>query len=174
MTWIVDATPLIVLAKSDHLAVLTDHGEPAVVPTRVYEEVVETGLAEGYPDARRIERAVDAEELRVEDAPESDLYEDLASSRALSEADAAVLVLAAARDGVAVMDERAGRSTADAEGIETRGTAYVVLSGVKRGAYSTEEAKEVIDDLVDSGWYCSTDLYARILRKIEALDADID
>lgn len=170
MTWIVDATPLIVLAKADHLDVLTAREATAVVPTRVYEEVVETGLSEGYPDARRVARAVENDRFAVADAPESALFEDLASSPALSEADAAVLALAADREGVAVMDERAGRAAADAEGIETRGTAYAVLSGVERGDRSPAEARAIVDDLVDAGWHCSTDLYAEIVRKLEAMD----
>ena len=35
-------------------------------------------------------------------------------------------------------DEAAGRSAAAVEGVETRGTAYVVLSAVKRGELSPE------------------------------------
>ncbi len=169
MTRVVDATPLIVLAKADHLDVLAGGDDTPVVPTRVYQEVVETGLSEGYPDARRIDRRVDDGGFQVEDAPESTLFSDLSSSPALSDADAAVLALAAERDGVAVMDERAGRAAADAEGIEARGTAYVVLSALERGDVSAGEARAVIDDVVDAGWHCSTDLYARILRKVEEL-----
>ncbi|WP_226011240.1 DUF3368 domain-containing protein [Halomicrobium salinisoli] len=174
MTLIVDATPLIVLAKSDHLDVLTGRDETPVVPALVYDEVVETGLSAGYPDARRIERAIENGHFAVEDAPESALFEELASSPALSEADAAVLALAADRDGVAVMDEQAGRAAADAEGIETRGTAYVVLSSVERGEQTPAEARSIIDDIVEAGWHCSTDLYAQIVRKLEEMDEVAD
>lgn len=170
MTLIVDATPLIALAKADHLDVLTGRDETPVVPARVYDEVVETGLSAGYPDARRIERAIENGHFAVEDAPESALFEDLASSPALSEADAAVLTLAADRDGVAVMDEQAGRAIADAEGIERRGTAYVVLQRAKRGAISVDRARTVIDDIVDVGWHCSIDLYSEIQRKLDEIE----
>ena len=36
-----------------------------VIPERVYEEVVETGLKQGYPDARRIERSIDADRFDI-------------------------------------------------------------------------------------------------------------
>lgn len=168
MTWIFDATPLIVLAKADHLAVLDYLDGSCLMPTRVYEEVVETGLSEGYPDARRIQRAVDDGQFTVEPAPESTPYGEIASSPSLSRADAAVLALAADRDGIAVMDERAGRAVADAEEIRARGTAFVVLHCAKHEGLSAEMARTVIDDIVDAGWHCSTDLYAKILRKLEA------
>ncbi|WP_225335646.1 DUF3368 domain-containing protein [Halomicrobium urmianum] len=174
MTLVVDATPLIVLAKADHLDVLTGRDGTAVVPTRVYDEVAETGLAAGYPDARRIERTIENGHFAVEDAPDSPLFEELASSPALSEADAAVLALAADRDGTAVMDEQAGRAAADAEGIETRGTAYVVLSSVERGEQTPAEARTMIDDVVDAGWHCTTDLYAKVVRKLEEMDETAD
>lgn len=169
MTWVFDATPLIVFAKADRLDVVDVLDDERVIPTAVYEEVVETGVAEGYPDARRVKRAVEADTFSVVDAPDSTLYEELAASHPLSAADAAVLALARGRDGIAVMDERAGRGVADAEGIETRGTAYVVLTGVKRGELSPSTARTVLDEVVDAGWHCSTDLYARILRKLDEL-----
>jgi predicted nucleic acid-binding protein len=63
--WLFDATPLIYLAKVDRLA-LVQHLEPScVLPERVYDEVVETGLKHGYPDARRIERSVDADRFDI-------------------------------------------------------------------------------------------------------------
>jgi len=88
----------------------------------------------------------------------------------LSDADVAVLACADARDGVAVMDEAAGRSAADIEGIETRGTAFLILSAVKRGEVSPETGRETIDAMVDTGWYVAPDLYTRIVRKLESFE----
>ncbi|WP_206662612.1 hypothetical protein [Halorubrum sp. BOL3-1] len=64
----------------------------------------------------------------------------------LGDADVAVLVCADARDAVAVMDEAVGRSAAEVERIETRGTAYVVLAAVKRGDPSPRDSRETIMD----------------------------
>jgi len=170
--YVFDATPLISLASADRLALVTSLDGPRYMPESVYDEVVTAGLDGGHADARRIERAVENEVLAVEPDPDPDvsLVERLSRVDALSGADVAVLALAGERGGTAIMDEAYGRSVSDAEGIATRGTAYVVLHAQRRGAIGPEESRAAIDDLLDAGWYCAPDLYARILEKIEEID----
>ena len=67
------------------------------------------------------------------------------------------------------MDEGHGRDIADVEGIETRGTVYLLLSLAKRGDIPAEEARETVEAILDAGWHCSPNLYAKILRKLEEL-----
>ncbi|WEL22049.1 DUF3368 domain-containing protein [Halorhabdus sp. BNX81] len=164
-----DATPLIYLATVDRLGMLTAFEDDRLVPERVYDEVVTVGLEAGHADARRVERAVEDDVLTVATVERTDSFERLAANDSLSEADAAVLALAAARDGTGVMDGQYGRDVAAAEGIETRGTAYLVLRSLKRDAITAEEARETIDAMVDAGWYGAPDLYAKLLRRIEDL-----
>lgn len=165
--WVFDATPLIYLAKVDRLTLLEHYEEPSVIPQRVYEEVVETGLDAGYPDARRIERAVDADQFTVVTVDTTPLLTRLQTNEHLSDADVAVLAWADEHDGIAVMDERYGRDVAAAEGITTRGTAYLILNLAKDGAISVGDARTVIDAMVDEGWYCAPDVYAKITRKLD-------
>lgn len=168
--FVFDATPLITLAKSDHLDIVTSLDEMCLVPERVHAEVVEDGLAAGYPDARRVRRAIDDGDLTVRACEESPLFDEADEIPNLSEADVAVLALAAELDATAVMDETAGRAVAETENIRTRGTAYLVLRLVRDGAVTADDGRELIDDLLDAGWYCSPDLYAKLLRKLETLD----
>lgn len=169
--YVFDASPLVVLATAERLSVLEHVREPALTE-RVYEEVVEAGLAHGYADARRIERAVEDGLLTVQAVEEDDRFERLADAEGLSAADASVLALAADVEATAVVDEAVGRDIADVEGIDARGTAYLVLSLVRDGALTSDEARQVVDDLVEAGWYCSTDLYRRVQRKIDDLERD--
>lgn len=172
MSWVLDATPLIYLAKAERLAVVETLEGARTVPRPVYRETVTEGIEAGYADARRIERAVEDGILEVVevDLDESAFASRLARHSGLSDADIAVLACADARDAVAVMDEAAGRSAANVEGVETRGTAYVVLSAVKDGALSAEAGRETIDAMIERGWYVAPDLYAAIVRKLESLD----
>ena len=62
------------------------------------------------------------------------------------------------------MDETYGRDVAPTEGIETRGTAYLVLSFAKRGAIKPEQGRDVIDAMLDVGGYCAPDTYSEIAR----------
>ncbi|MFC7138509.1 DUF3368 domain-containing protein [Halosimplex aquaticum] len=167
--WVFDATPLIYLAKVDALDLADQHEERCLVPAPVYEEVVEAGVEAGYPDARRIEAAIDADTFDVVSVDETPLRSRLEGNPNLSDADSAVLACAARRGGIAVMDETAGRTAASVEEIPTRGTVYLVLSLVRHGVITADEARDVIDAMVEEGWYCSTDMYAKICSKLDSL-----
>ena len=167
--YVFDATPLIYLATVDRLGVVDALPGECWIPASVYEEVVTTGIEAGHADARRIEQAVDADRFEVEPVQETGLHERLGRNDSLSGADIAVLALAAAHDGTAVMDEQYGRSVAETEGIETRGTAFVVLNALAEEDLTAPAARETVDEMVDAGWYCSPDLYRQILAKIDEL-----
>ncbi|MFB6100024.1 MAG: DUF3368 domain-containing protein [Candidatus Nanohalobium sp.] len=156
-----DATPLIYLAKARKLEEVEELEGEKLVPEEVYREVVEEGR--GEPDAERIEKAVEEGIFEVVSA------EIEGDSDFLSDADLQVLKVAEERDAIAVMDEENGRNVADIRGIETRGTAFIVLRMQKRKVISEEEAKETVDSMIDEGWYCSTDLYKEIMKKVEEL-----
>lgn len=168
MTLVFDATPLIYLGKAGRLDVL-ERPQQLFVPERVYEEVVSEGIEQGYADARRIAEWASESPLERRRVEATERFDRLVSETRLSAADVAALLLADELDGIAVMDERYGRDIADAEGIDTRGTAYLVLAQVKDGDLSAEAARETIDAMVDAGWHCSTDLYAKMLRKLDSL-----
>ena len=167
--WVFDATPLIYLARVDRLALVQQLDVSCVIPERVYEEVVETEFEQGYPDARRIERGVDADGFVIESVETTPLLSRLRENNDLSDADVAVLAFADAHDGVAVMDETYGRDVAAAEGITTRGTAYLVLKLASEGTIGIDEARSVIDAMVDEGWYCAPDVYAKIVQELDSM-----
>lgn len=167
--YVFDATPLIYLTTVERLTLVVEELDECCMPDTVYEEVVTRGIEEGHPDARRIERAVEDEIMKDIPIDETPMLERLRRNEKLSDADAAVLALAADREGVAVMDERYGRTVANVEGIETRGTAYLVLRLLRNDVISANEARDTIDEMIDAGWYCAPDLYAKIVQRIEEL-----
>ena len=166
-----DATPLIYLAKAERLELLSHFDRPRVIPERVYEEVVDTGIEEGYPDARRIERCVEDDVFEVVEISESPLFERLRDNDNLSDADVSVLAYADSHDGVAVMDETYGRDVAATEGVETRGSAFVVLLLVRDGVIDAEAGRETVDAMLEAGWFCAPDVYAKIVRKLDSLES---
>ncbi|WP_458189468.1 DUF3368 domain-containing protein [Haladaptatus sp. NG-WS-4] len=166
--WVFDATPLIYLGKADALTHLSALEAPRFIPEAVYDEVVTAGLDHDYPDARRIERQVDAGTFEVVPVDETPISNRLRQNPNLSEADIDVLVLAAERDAIAVMDEQYGRDVAATEEIQTRGTAYLLLSLVKQDAITVDEARGTIETMLDFGWYCAPNLYAQIIAKLDS------
>lgn len=168
--WVFDATPLIYLAKIDRLGLVDHLDEPCVIPERVSEEVVDVGIEQGYPDARRIERGAEGGRFEAVSVGSTPLRTRLRANDSLSDADVDVLACADAHDGVVVMDETYGRDVAATEGITTRGTAYIALRLANQGTIDVEEARDVVDAMVDAGWYCAPDVYARIVQTLESLE----
>ncbi len=168
--WVFDATPLIYLAKVNQLQLVSNLEEQCYIPQQVHSEVVTTGLEAGYTDARRIEQCIDSGLLEVVSVDDSQLVGQLQQNPNLSDADVAVLGCAASRDAIAVMDEAYGRTAAEIEDIETRGTAYIVLLCAKQGDISVSKAREIIDSMIEAGWYCAPDLYTKLVRKLEAFE----
>lgn len=167
--YVFDATPLIYLAAAERLQLVDELPVPCVVPEPVHEEVVTKGIERGHADARRVERAVDAGVLEIRSVAVTDTFDRLRRNENLSEADAAVLAFADEHGATAVMDDQYGRNVADAEAIETRGTAYLLLRLLAADVIDGDEAQETIDAMLDEGWYCAPDLYAKITRKIDEL-----
>ncbi|WP_128223528.1 DUF3368 domain-containing protein [Halobacteriaceae archaeon SHR40] len=170
MSWVFDATPLIYLAKVERLGLIETLDGVCLVPEAVYQQVVTKGIEAGYTGARRIERRVEDGTLEAVEVEELPVADRLGRNPGLSRADVAVPACAHSRDGIAVTDEAVGRSAADVEGIETRGTAFVVLSAVSGGVITPEEGRTVIDSMIEQGWYVAPNLYTKILQKLEAIE----
>lgn len=165
--YVFDATPLIYLATVERLTLVDELPAQSVVPDRVYQEVVTAGVEAGHADARRVDRTVEAQILTRQSVDDTETFERLRTNQSLSDADAAVLAIAASADATAVMDEQYGRDVADSEGIETRGTAYLVLQLLQTGVLTADEAQATIDAMLDAGWYCAPNLYARVRQRID-------
>lgn len=170
MSWVFDATPLIYLSKVERLELLETLDGSCLVPEEVYREVVTEGVEAGYTDARRIEKQVEGDTLEVVKVGDSPVADRLERNPGLSRADVTVLACAHLRDGIAVMDEAVGRSAAAVEDIETRGTAFVVLSAVSSGTIAPDEGRAIIDAMIEKGWYVAPDLYTKILQKLESIE----
>lgn len=167
--YVFDATPLIYLAKVGAPEPTVRATGECYIPELVYGEVVETGIGEGHADARRVQRATEEDLFNRESVSDERTFSRLSENPKLSEADAAVLTMTKELNGIAVMDERYGRAVANAEGIPTRGTAFLVLNAIREETMTREEARATIDAMVDAGWYVSPSMYTKIVEKIDEL-----
>ena len=59
------------------------------------------------------------------------------------------------------------RMVAEVEDIKCGGTIYLIFSLLEGDVITKREAREIVDGIIENGWFCSTYLYARILRKLE-------
>ncbi|MFO8132771.1 MAG: DUF3368 domain-containing protein, partial [Thermoplasmatota archaeon] len=161
-----DATPLIYLAKAAELERLDALETEKVIPEAVYAEVVTTGKEKEVADAFVVEKCVETGVFSVEAARRGDVFAMLRGNRRLSEADVAVLAMAKQRGGTAILDDDYARSIAAVEGIDNRGTIFLIVRLLRRGTMTPGEAKKTVDTMIDCGWYCSIDLYKEIVNTI--------
>ncbi len=78
-----------------------------------------------------------------------------------------MLALALKLGGIAILDDEEVRRMAEIEGIEHHGTIYLLLRMMKTGLLTTEETLNGLDEMLHTGWRCSTELYAKILKSIK-------
>lgn len=169
MTYVLGTGPLTSLARVGRLDALALLSTEVLVPERVYRPFAEHTF-QGSPPARRVEHAGDEGVFRVFALPKGTGAEGrLRENPRLTHADAATLALADYADGVAIADATYTRKLARVEGIETRGTAALLLEPVVEGAYPAPEALALIESLMAAGWNPAPADYASIVEAINDL-----
>ncbi len=162
-----DATALIYLAKVGKLQLIENISAKKIIPRSVFEEVVVKGKEAGKTDALMVERLIEQGIFQVSEVEETAVYRVLAKNKKLSTADVEVLALAKDEDGVAIVDEDYARWVAEVEDINCGGTIYLIFLLLKGCVITKREAREIVDGIIEKGWFCSTELYAGILRRLE-------
>lgn len=155
--WVVNASPLILLGKIGHVALLSELSEELIVPAVVAREVGakpggEPVLAElnSLPNARIEAEIAISSELAVWN---------------LGRGESQVLALAGATPGSrAVLDDLEARRCAQSLGLPLIGTLGVILRAKSKGIITA--ARPVIDHLRRVGLYASDQLIERALAHL--------
>jgi len=167
--FVLNATPVIYLAKTDRIQLLKELEICCVLPNAVYEEVVKKGKEQGEADALKVDNCVENDVLIMKEAPKTPLSKKLDKTDWLDKGEHAVLVIAEESDAKAILDDKYGRQIAEAEDINYGGTIHILIQLVKEDVLKPSDMKETVDDMIKLGWYCSTELYAEIIKKIDEL-----
>lgn len=162
-----DATPLIFLARVGFLAESLKLFSASLIAETVKEEVIDTGRTVGAPETAELESLIAKDRLAVERVPRTPLGSRLEANPRLSLGDRDSLVLASERSARLMADDAAVRSVASQLGVRLGGTLFVLDGLTDRGTLSPTEAVEVLDRLVDAGWYCSARLYRLARANLE-------
>lgn len=166
MVLVLNSTPLIYLGKTKSLDFLKALDEDKVTSQRVHEEVVEVGKKLGAEDAFLVERLSEEETVSIEQIENEGLLKSLFEIPGIHEADAEVLALTEQLGGTLIIDDEKARAVADLKVIRHHGTAYILLKLENSGHISKERARNTLDEMIKSGWRCSTEIYAEILRAL--------
>lgn len=146
---LVNAGPLIALAKLNRLHLLIDLLKTFHVPRSVYREVVVEGLARGLPDAATIRRFLAHHKLPIIDVatpvikayrPPVELDAGEHELLALARTFPAVLVL---------MDDEVARAEARRLGLEVRGTLGILVEAFRTELLSLDEVELLLLEIAE-------------------------
>jgi predicted nucleic acid-binding protein len=154
---IINASPLIFLSRSHHLALLKSFADEVWVPKPVAKEI----LYRGQEDitAQAIKNTPWLVTQPIEGIPMSILEWRLGAG------ESAVLALGLTHPNTEVIiDDLAGRKCADSLDIPVRGTLGLVLVAKKRGVIPA--ARPVMEDMMRAGLYLSKRILDRALEKV--------
>jgi uncharacterized protein len=157
MIVISDSSVLINLAWINQLELLPRLYGSVVVPTAVWQEVVEKGA--GKPGAAAVRAA---NWLQVREPQNKPLVHALRQDLDIGEAEA--IALSIEQDAaLLLMDERIGRAAAQHFGLDVIGVVGILL--IAKQQEMLPEIKSSLDDLRQlAGFYIAEPLYRRVLR----------
>jgi len=154
---VVNASPLIFLARGGHLDLLKIFGGTVSVPQTVADEIGRRGAAD--PAARALAETLWLDVVANESVPQQVV------AWTLGPGESSVLAVALARRGSrALIDDLAGRRCAAALGVPVAGTLGIVLRARRAGLIPA--ARPVLEDLVAGGMYLSRDVLDRGLALV--------
>ena len=152
-----NTSPISNLAKVGHLNLLQQLYETVLIPSAVYEELLDEGAGE------IVIRAVKAAMwLKIQPLQNPTVAIELIKLINLGEAEAIALALEVNATRL-LIDERLGRKVAIEQGLRITGVLGVLLSAKKQGLIPV--VKPVMNDLIaQANFRVSSQLYAEVLR----------
>lgn len=155
---IINASPLIFLSRSGHLALLRAFADDVWVPETVAEEILRRG-----PDDQTARAIQQTPWLSIKPVPA--IPQTIAEWR-LGKGESGVLALATEHAGSEVIiDDLAGRKCAASLGIPVRGTLGIVLVAKRRGVIPL--ARPVLEEMMRAGLYLSKKVLNKALQKVD-------
>ncbi len=175
MALVLNATPLIYLARCGGLKILKGLNTTIYVPTAVYDEVVVEGRRRGKPGGELVDQYVREGVITVRSPRGRMTVSSLTArppqelERPLDKGVEEVLALARELNCTAIIDEQVGRNLARLHGIAVHGTVYLLMLAYKTGAITKDEILAMFKRMVGEGWRISVEDYAAIMEELEKL-----
>ena len=152
---ICDSSPLIFLAKIDAFELLKKLFSKVVIPSEVKEEV----LIEGKTGFTIIHDSIREGWIKLEN-PKKII--DLG----LGKGESAAISLAKEKKDSLIIDDAVGIKAANFLNIETIRTTTVILSAVKKKILSKKEGADLLENLLEEGYYIAPKYYVRLLEEL--------
>ena len=151
-----DSSPIISCARANKFGLLRDIYSSIVIPPAVYEEIVIRG--HGKPGYDVVKNALDVWLAILK--PVDVAFVDTLKKR-FGDGESEAIILAKELNLRLLIDEGKAISEAKKYGIKIRSTLTMLLEAKNRGLIHS--VRKELNDLIDSGFRCSDDLYNEIL-----------
>lgn len=150
MTIIIDASSLILLAKTGLLEKLLDKNK-LIIPEKVYIEVMK-GKEKAMLDAFLVEKLVNENKIDIQKVDKK-VYENILKLFGLWAGEAEVLALALKDKLPIITDDKKCLNAAKAANIQHITTLDIVISLFQKKYIDKEKAKKSMEILEEYGWY---------------------
>jgi predicted nucleic acid-binding protein len=155
--WVVNASPIILLAKINLVDLLKQLGPPVVIPGAAVAEIQRRGPTDGAVLA-----LIQSPWLLTVDPP---TVAPVVAAYKLGAGESAVLTHALANTGSGViLDDQAARNCATALGIPHQGTLGLVINAKQQGIVVA--ARPLVERLRQEGMYLSDQLMNQVLAQV--------
>lgn len=158
-----NSSPIIILGKQGRLNFLKECFKKVIIPESVYYEIMHE---ENSPEAAALKKAISDKWLTVEKITINIFLETKSIGRGEKEAISLVLK----HKAPLLIDDDNSKAYASMMGLESHGTLYVVYLSKAKKLISKEEAINIIDIMVENGFYISTQIYSKFLELLNSLD----
>lgn len=159
---LLDTSTLILLAKLDLLALLTEQVR-VMIPEAVKVEAVRK---RELWDAKLIERLIKEKKIHVVREEQKSLTEAVSRDFALGKGEAAAVILAKTRGLLLGIDDKQGIKACKVLGIPFTTTLAVIMRFHEKGIFNADQTIAKIEKLGTHGWY-QAELLEKVLKEIK-------
>lgn len=163
MNVVVNATPLIALARIDRLDLLKALFDDVITPAKVFEEIAVSGATKPGVTA-----LAQARWLHIVPTPLTSTVDSLLTGLDAGEVVVLLLAQEISADWVAI-DEREARRVAFALGLPVKGTLGILLAGVMAGLLTKQEAVQDLRRLLNASIRISPRWQQWLLKELERI-----
>jgi len=160
-----NSTPLIHLARIGQLELLNRLFRKVLIPKTVFDEVVVKGEEQGYSDAKVIRKATE-EWMEIRELNEGELkeLENILKIGPLGRGEGEAITLAKGAKLPLLIDDLLGQKIAKIFAMETYWTTSIILKAFTKGLITKSEAKEIIEDLINSGLRIRSEVVVELMK----------
>ncbi|MCK5548882.1 MAG: hypothetical protein KAI64_07685 [Thermoplasmata archaeon] len=163
---IVDSSVLIHLSRIGKLTLLKDFFGKVLITEDVYRETVDE--AKGRTGASAIEKAC-GKWIVVQKLKKKKAIDRMVELEGIEGADASLILLAEESGDKLLSNDHALIRVARARGVECWWLTSFVLNAYAKGTITKKKAKQVLLELVESGLRLAPEVYASMLRQLDAM-----